>query len=170
MPLDFFADKCQDGTSSQDITTAALFGLCDDRPRQRAYVEKDIASRDNWIATVINANTHEVAFTGIDNCLLITRTSGEIESRCDGMLTFASTIIFVELKEKSRGWLEEGIGQLETTIAIFFATHPSSPYTTHRAQLANSRHPRFPVARNTRSQQFRDKTGVTLLVETDIVL
>ncbi|RIY09817.1 hypothetical protein D0T11_11650 [Hymenobacter rubripertinctus] len=168
MAVDFFSGVCQNGDSAQDVTTAATFGLCDDRPRARAYL--DHATPAQWVAVVDNRSEHEVTFTSIDNCLEIRRSDGNMESRCDGMLTYAGSIIFVELKEKNRSFLEEGLGQLETTILLFAAAHPERTYLTRKAYLANSRHPRFAAGRNTRAQQFRDRTGITPLVENTIVL
>lgn len=168
MPVDFFSRVCQNGLSSQDISTAAIFGLCDDRPRDRAYLDHTTPTK--WIAIVDNRHQYEVTFTSIDNCIEIRRPDGTLESRCDGMLTYADSIIFVELKEKNRSFLEEGLGQLETTILLFSTAHPTQTYLTRKAYLANSRHPRFAAGRNARVQQFRDKTGITPLVQNNIVL
>ena len=168
MPVDFFSGVCQNGVSSQDVSTAATFGLCDDRPRERAYL--DHATPAKWIAVIDNRHRQEVTFTSIDNCLELRRPDGTLESRCDGMLTYATSIVFVELKEKNRSFLAEGLGQLETTILLFLAAHPARTYLTQRAYLANSRHPRFATARNTSVQQFRDRTGITPLVQNNIVL
>lgn len=168
MPLNFFAGTCDNGVSSEDITTEATFGLCDDVPRNRAYM--DITRPHVWVAAVDNANRYEVTFTSIDNCLEIRRPDGTMESRCDGMLTYNTTIVFVELKEKNRSWLEEGIGQLEATILLFFAHHPDRIYTSRQAYLANSRRPLFFAGRNTRTQEFRDKTGITPSVRNTIKL
>lgn len=168
MSVDFFSGVCQNGLSSQDISTAATFGLCDDRPRDRAYL--DYATPAKWIAIIDNRPQYEVTFTSIDKCLEIRRPDGTLESRCDGMLTYTDSIVFVELKEKNRSFLEEGLGQLETTILLFLAAHPARTYLTRKAYLANSRHPRFAATRSTRVQQFRDRTGIIPLVQNNIVL
>ncbi|MGI4872112.1 MAG: hypothetical protein ACRYFX_13150 [Janthinobacterium lividum] len=168
MPVDFFSGTCQNGVSSRDITTAALFGLCDDIPRNRAYI--DTASPPKWIAIVENSPAYEVTFTSIDNCIEIRRPDGTMESRCDGMLTYDDSIVFVELKEKNRGWLEEGLGQLETTLLIFKATHPERTYASQRVCLANSRHPLFAAGRATHTQEFKDKTGIVPLIQNKITL
>lgn len=168
MPINFFSGNCQNGDSSQDVTTAATFGICDDRPRLRAYLDYNTPA--NWIAKVENNHQREVTFTSIDNCIEIRRPDGNMESRCDGMLTYDDCIIFVELKEKNRSFLEEGLNQLETTIRLFQTAHPERTYLTRKAYLANSRHPLFAAGRNTRAQQFRDSTGITPLVHNNIVI
>lgn len=175
MSVDFFTGSCQDGGPSQDTTRAERFGLCDDVPGSRAYVDE--ATPAKWIAVVDNPKTYEVTFTSIDNCIRIDKIRidkpGELPrkaSRCDGVLTYESTIIFVELKAKNRDWLEQGIGQLQTTIAVFFANYSAASYSARKAYLANSDHPRSNSSRISRTQKFQDETGVALFVEAGIKL
>jgi hypothetical protein len=89
MPLNFFSGICQNGASSQDVSAAAVFGICDDVPRSRAYI--DTATTSKWIAIVDNHNQYEVTFTSIDNCIEIRRPDGSMESR--GMLSYNSSIV-----------------------------------------------------------------------------
>jgi len=168
MPVDFFSGTCQNSVSSQDKTTATDFGLCDDVPRSRAYI--DTTTPAKWIAVVVNHNQYEVTFTSIDNCIEIRRLDGSMESRCDGMLTYNDSIVFVELKEKNRSWVEEGLGQLATTLLIFRTAHPDQTYSSQRAYLANSRHPLFSTGRATHTQEFKDKTGITPSIQNKIIL
>lgn len=167
--IDFLSGTCQDGTTPAQETTAAVeFGLCDDVPKSPAYL--DLHSPGKWIACVRNAKAYAVTFTSIDNCIEVRRANGEMESRCDGLLTYDDHLIFVELKEKNRSWLEEGIGQLAITIPLFFANHARESFVSQKAYLANSRHLLFQFSRTSRTQKFQDDTGVLLFVEAEIVL
>jgi len=165
MSINFFEDGCQ------DLTNQSIFGLCDDIPQHRAYV--DIVDSAKWIAIVDNSKNLEVTFTAIDNCIEIKRADGSIDSRCDGMLTSTDILIFVELKERDVAntiWINKGEDQLRNIIKIFEINHDSSIYTFKKAYLANRIKPNFPIGQMSRMQKFEDETGYIFLVQQNIIL
>src|SRR4051812_22727641 len=93
MKVNFSRAECQDNSDKK------LFGLCDSQIGERAYLDESDGSK--WIAVVINEDKYGTTFTAIDNCIETKRDDGEIDKRCDGFLSYNSTVIFVELKERN---------------------------------------------------------------------
>jgi len=95
MKINFFDKKCQSQTHRHE------FGICDPPfpPETPAYL--DTENPRDWIAIVENYQEIEVTFTAIDKCIEIRKVDGSgMDKRCDGMLTYANCLIFVELKER----------------------------------------------------------------------
>ena len=92
MPIDFFKEHCKTHSNKDK------FGLCDDPPLSEnpAYIDEE--NTTDWIGIVDNTPKKEIDFFAIDRCVDVLRLDGEMESRCDGMLRYNSTIVFVELK------------------------------------------------------------------------
>lgn len=154
MAIDFNQTQCQSNT------TEALFGLCDDEDSKPAYIShnKEIA----WNATVVNDNNVDVMFTAIDNCIDIRRQDGNLESRCDGMLTYPDNIVFVELKNQRADWITDGINQLDATIDVYKANADILSIRKRRAVVVNKRHPHFQKLGNEMMQRFFSKHRVRL--------
>ena len=157
----------------QDITSAKLFGLCDDetRPQERAYLDEQ--NGGTWIAVVHNDEAFEVTFTAIDNCIETRRADGKMDSRCDGMLTYNTSVVFVELKERGgwgKNWVKDGDAQLRTSIGYFEANTDTGHLTEKRALLANSEHPRFRDSQIGRMERFREETKYVLRIANRIHL
>ncbi|MDR1938346.1 MAG: hypothetical protein LBQ73_07600 [Tannerellaceae bacterium] len=155
------------------FSNKALFGLCDDPPP--AYIDE--ANPSQWIAEVSNKNTYPVDFIAIDNCdeFDFRREDGTKDKRCDGVLTYDATLIFVELKQrkgKKEGnkWIREGEEQLRSTINYFEKTPEAKNYTTKKAYIANSKHPEFNRGRQEKLNNFLKETGYVLRIENKIVL
>ena len=111
MAVDFKKSACREKTN------ANLFGICDDPPPTKNPAYLDYSDSDNWIAWVDNQLTKSITFTAIDHCIEIDSSRGE---RCDGLLEFDTTIIFVELKDRDGGrWLGKARDQLKNTIDIY---------------------------------------------------
>ncbi|MBK6964028.1 MAG: hypothetical protein IPH20_08775 [Bacteroidales bacterium] len=108
----FFQDACQETQLNND-----LFGICDDQNGRKAYTS--LININNWVAKVQNGNNKSVVFTAIDNCISIVDENGNMTKRCDGMLTYADNVVFVELKDKNADWISQAVEQLETTIQYF---------------------------------------------------
>ncbi|MGV6946777.1 hypothetical protein [Sphingobacterium kyonggiense] len=162
MKLDFYDAKCQ--SAGIDLQ---LFGICDDEDGKKAYVDSD---QDNkWIATVLNSRQLPITFTAIDNCIEILRDNGEMENRCDGMLTYPDNIVFIELKnQRTGGWIGDGLDQIETTIIHFKANHKLNDIKYKRAFVANKRKIYFHVLDTERKRRFFDKYRVRIHVGGDI--
>lgn len=163
MKIDFLDDKCL------TITRDTRFGICDDDDKQPAYVNKDVDER-KWIAKIDNAQGLEVWFRAIDNCIALFREKGEMISRCDAMLTYEGTIVFIELKDKVGGWKAEGIAQIEETLRLFIENHGDYYYSfkKKRAFIANRRHPNFHVIENETMRRFSSQFGIWLGIRATI--
>jgi hypothetical protein len=158
----FKEEKCQ--TNS----TKKRFGLCDDPPPAKtpAYIDETDGSK--WIAVVENEHRYAVTFTAIDNCIELLRPDGKMKQRCDGMLHYDATIIFVELKDrdtKGNAWVEDAIPQLKSSIEVFEDTEMADTFTHKLAYIANRQHPRFKSTQQRRMDAFFEDTNYVLRVE-----
>ncbi|MGL5133932.1 MAG: hypothetical protein ACRC78_15515, partial [Planktothrix sp.] len=91
--------------------------------------------------------------------------------RCDGILTYQNSIIFVELKERNyrnSTWIEEGEKQLKNTIELFIENNKITNYKSKKAYIANRKKPSFQYAHNERMQKFRNTTGFRLIIQNTI--
>jgi len=167
MSINFSELKCQ------CITEKKLFGICDDPPPppKQAYIDEENGAK--WIAVVVNEDRQEVTFTAIDNCIEIRSKNGKLAKRCDGVLTFDSTIVFVELKErdiKGNLWVKDADKQLRSTIGYFEKSDESENYKIKKAYIANREKPRFKESQKDRMDQFFIETGYVLRIEKRIIL
>ena len=167
MSIEFQIPKCQ--TSSEKYR----FGLCDDPApaKNPAYIDESDGSK--WIAVVENEDKFLTIFTAIDNCIEIKSADGRMEKRCDGMLTYNSTVIFVELKQRSakgNAWVEDALPQLKNSIAHFEKTELSENYEQKKAYISNSEHPKFKASQTGRMEKFYIDTGYILRIEARISL
>ncbi len=161
MSINFFEAKCQ------SITRESLFGLCDDEDGSPAYL--DYSNKAKWNAKVNNTvPPREMVFTAIDNCVEMFRENGEMENRCDGVLTYGDNIIFVELKNKGSNWISEGMRQLEVTIRVFDNSNGLSNYRHKRAFVANKKHPHFHKIDVEKKRKFWDDYRVRLNIDANI--
>ena len=162
MNVNFDELKCQ--TSSNRKT----FGLCDDPPpaKNPAYIAE--ANGVNWIAVVENESQHQITFTAIDNCIETLRTDGKMKQRCDGMLTYNSTVIFVELKNRDaqgNAWVEDAIPQLKSSIESFEDTLMADGFNKKLAYVSNKQHPKFKSTQQRRMDAFFDDTNYVLRIQ-----
>jgi hypothetical protein len=167
MKIDFKVAKCQTYSNKR------LFGLCDDPypAKNPAYIDENDGSK--WIGVVVNDDCFNVTFTAIDNCIVINRKDGKLDKRCDGILTYNSTVIFVELKErgaKGNKWVEDAEKQLKTSISHFENSDDTDNYIVKKAFIANSEHPKFKVSQKRRMEQFLNDSGYVLRIENRIIL
>ncbi len=128
---DFFTGQCENGQPSDTLVTEPLFGICDDATQryEPAYVSTGLEAQASWIARVDNSAGYEVIFKPVDNCIPIFKGNGKKQSRCDGILLYASTIVFVELKEQvdpGKKWAFEGSEQVKQTIKDFRDSHDTT--------------------------------------------
>lgn len=150
MGIDFFNTQCKSSSNKK------IFGLCDDPPpaENPAYIDED--NGENWIAVVENHYEQEINFVAIDNCILIKRENGEPSKRCDGMLYFEDTVIFVELKDRKgtpKDWKEDAENQLKETISFFEKQNEAKNFKNKKAYICNKTVPKA----NTKNQARMDK-------------
>lgn len=157
----------------QTFSDYKIFGLCDDPPppHKVAYIDENDGRK--WIAVVVNEDRNIVTFTAIDHCIEIKRKDGKASKRCDGVLTYNSTVIFVELKQisgKGNDWVKDAEEQLKVTIGHFELEKESENYANKKAYVANSEHPKFKESQTRRMNKFLDDTGYVLRVENRIII
>ena len=163
MPVDFFSAACKSKSS------VAEFGICDDPspPNTPAYVDEDTSNKQKWIATVNNSSLKPIEFFAIDNCVRLSKPGGGAQCRCDGLLRFDNTLIFVELKSGMRGWLGKGREQLTETIERFRVEDTTS-FEEVRAYLCNSMRPRAAQNHMPEIAKFKKATGLILRIKQEI--
>ena len=167
MSINFFEVGCQTSSSRK------VFGLCDDPPPAANPAYIDEADGAKWIAVVENEDLHDVTFTAIDHCIVIVRPDGKPAKKCDGALSFNSTIIFVELKQQDtnrKEWIKEGEMQLRTTIDYFEREDVAEDFENKQAFIANSDRPKFMETQAGRMNQFIIDTGYVLRIVNRIKL
>ncbi|HRG37164.1 MAG TPA: hypothetical protein PK289_01420 [Bacteroidia bacterium] len=162
MSVNFDEGGCQ--TKSNKRT----FGLCDDpHPAMKpAYIDESNGSR--WIAIVENQRLQQITFTAIDNCIKIVGQNDKSKQRCDGMLTYDSTVIFVELKDRNaRGnaWVEDAIPQLKSSIESFEDTEMANRFNKKHAYISNKQHPQFKASQQIRMNDFLKKQIMFYMLE-----
>ena len=137
MKVNFFDIKCQ------TITKENIFGICENEANKPAFL--DFKNTKNWIVTIENFNSKEIKFTAIDHCVDIKRENNELENRCDVMLQFEKNIIFIELKNKKKDWINKGFEQLEKTIKIFIENNRNYFYElkSRKAYVSNKKTSKF---------------------------
>ncbi|SFE96730.1 hypothetical protein SAMN05518672_11372 [Chitinophaga sp. CF118] len=167
MSIEFNAVNCQTHSNKK------LFGLCDDPPPKKnpAYIDESDGAK--WVAVVVNDDQYTTTFTAIDNCIEMKRKNETMDKRCDGVLTYDSNVIFVELKERGaigNMWVKDAEKQLRTSISYFEDTDESEGYRRKKAYIANSEHPKFKESQTRRMEQFLTDTGYVLRIENRIVL
>jgi len=150
-----------------------IFGICDEPAPNKDPAYLDESNGQDWLAVVVNEPLFIVTFTAIDNCIELIRDDGKSDKRCDGMLTFESTVIFVELKDrKSKGnqWVKDGEHQLRRTIEQFEQKESTKEYSSKKAYIANNQRPKFKSSQIRRMDQFLVDTGYVLRIENRILL
>ena len=168
MAVDFVTPACVSSTR------AKLFGICDDvpPPAKPAYI--DHRDGRKWIAVVVNEPHFEVKFTAIDHCIEgMIRPDRTPDNRCDGMLTFNDSVIFIELKEVDMDgskWIKKADLQLRNTIKYFKEETISDSFRIRKAYIANSDRPKFRDSQQVRMEKFEDETGYVLRIENRIIL
>lgn len=161
MSINFNVIKCQTQSGRR------RFGLCDDPSpaKNPAYIDEIDGTK--WIAVVENEHRYDATFTAIDNCIEIRRSDGTVEKRCDGMLSYNSTVIFVELKQrgtKGNQWVKDAELQLKASIEEFERTDLAEDFSIKQAYISNSEHPKFKSSQLRRMEQFFTDTGYVLRI------
>ncbi len=163
--IDFFNNNCK-----ENIRTDEEFGICDNQDGTKAYSAKN--NSENWIAIVKNSNQKEIIFTAIDNCIQVYKQgTRDLESSCDGMLSFEDSLYLVELKKQGTGgWLPKAIRQLQNTIALIIKNNDISDIKYKKAFACNKKHPYFQVIESERKKRFYDTTGFRIDAQNEIVV
>ncbi len=166
MSIDFLKADCQ------NTTNEIRFGLYD--AEDQTPVEIKLTDEDVWNATILNNDSKSILITAIDNCIDVFRPNGEMDNRCDCMLTYDTTILFVELKNKRDSWQSEGLAQIENIVKIMVAENPDfyNGFTKRRAIVANRKHqfPAFQESNLEQRQYFSSKYKMRIQFEAEIII
>ncbi len=164
MKIDFFIPACQTSNISD-----LVFGITDPQDGGPAYI--DLSNPQVWIAEVENRSKKTLNFTAVDNCIDIYRTDGQMDNRCDGILTGEDYLIFIELKDQRSEWIQHAVeNQLKTTIRYFAQNYDISKYKKRFAYVCNKRHPQFQYSHMSMMEEFRHVTGIRLCIVNKIVI
>jgi len=150
----------------QDQTNEPIFGIKDDNNHERAYL--DYGNGRFWLATIENTSRYEVIFTALDNCIELRKANGHLESRCEGMLTYNDTIIFVEIKARTgdmKTWAKDADKQLRNSIALIESRVNLDTFTVKRAAISNSLMRRLGEKTTERIKRFKNETGYILTID-----
>jgi hypothetical protein len=151
MAINFFESKCK------SVTREKVFGIYDVPPAKLDFEDSDI-----WNVWVDNDKEIEISFIVIDGCVEIPHSEG---GRCEGMLTYNDTLIFIELKDRGTGrWAGKARDQLINTILLFKRDVGLTGYRRLYGHIANKQRPYFKSGGKAFSQEFEDKTGFILRV------
>jgi hypothetical protein len=162
MKVNFLENLCKEPTRNN-----TLFGLCDDQNGQKSYSNSE--NPEKWMATVRNDKSINLVFTPVDNCLI---KSNELagRGRCDGLLTSAEHLYFIELKDQAKSWISEAVEQLESTIEIFKENHNISEFRHKKAFACNKQHRHFQEIDNEINLSFFRKHKVRIDIQADIIV
>ena len=115
---------------------------------------------------IINPQHLSYDFVPVDNNIRVLdpQTQNKI-SICDAMILTEDfqDIYFIELKDVRKQWISKAIGQLESTIKIFNASHDNIAFNHRLAYASNRRHP-YPYSYREKEEQFRKSLGFKLVV------
>lgn len=143
----------------------SLLGIQDGRP---AYVTTK-GEQMGWNAVVDNPDGHNLAFVPLDHNIIIHPTPETTYSLCDCMLYRGTHwLVLVELKDQARGWIEDAISQLKSTIKLIQANPKTKDFTLHEAYAANKQHPAFHFSAKSRMNEFRNETKFRLVISNRI--
>ena len=166
MSIDFTKRACQ------TITRAQRFGLYDEDDKSPAMIK--LIDEPTWNATVINSNSKTILFTAIDNCIDVFKDNGELDSRCDCMLSYDTTLLLIELKNKRGSWQSEGLGQIENIAKKMSAELPGfySGFRKRKAIVANRRNkfPSFHESNTEQRQYFSSKYKMRIQFDSEIII
>lgn len=165
--IDFFPEE------HKTVSSKKRFGICDETPppNKKAYIDE--ANGQNWIAIVENFYEDEISFIPVDNCIDLRRPDNKQDNRCDGLIYYNKTIIFVELKtsvSKSRYWIDDGEKQLRVTIGHFEKCFEAKGFEVKKAYISNRAKPQFRRSMAERMENFFYDTGYVLRIENRINL
>lgn len=160
-------------TLCEDVTQARRFGICDDKPNERAYVDGNKNNGDKWMAVVQNDNRKKVIFTALDHCIEIRKANGNMEKRCEGVITYDDTIIFIEIKERTgdaQTWVKDADKQLRNSISLITSKINLDRYSIKKASITNRLRTRSKEKHSVRMKKFLEETGYILRVDNRIII
>jgi hypothetical protein len=156
-------------SSKQYTSNKKKFGLCDKEPPPHLPAYLDESNGQNWIAVVHNFYQRTIKFVALDNCIELKKQDGKQDKCSDGLLTYNSTVIFVELTTRTDSrWRKDKYEQLCVTIDHFEDTKDSDKYNVKKAYIANNNRPKFKTSYEVLANKFWKDTGYVLRIQNRI--
>lgn len=151
--------------SGLSMISESLFGIQDGRP---AFVTTE-GEQKGWNAVVDNPVANQVAFVPLDHNIVIHPTPETTYSLCDCLLYRGTHwLALVELKDQAKGWIEDAICQLMSTIRLIQDDSSTADFALHEAYAANKQHPAFHFSAKSRMNEFRNETNFRLIITNQI--
>lgn len=166
MSVEFLKADCQNTTNEMK------FGLYD--AEDQTLVTIKLTDEELWNATILNNDSKNILVTAIDNCIDMFRQNGDMDNRCDCMLTYDTSILFIELKNKRDSWQSEGLAQIENVVKIMIAEIPGfyNGFAKRKAIVVNRKHqfPSFQESNPEQRQLFWSKYKIRVQFKAEIVV
>lgn len=166
--IDFFSEQWHSERSA-----AALLLIFDEGGEGDMARMTDDNSVQRTSVALYNDNHKIIWFLPVDHNVEIKKeNSTDDESVCDYIFTVndIEQIVFGEIKNRKKQWINDGISQLGNTIEIFKSNHDILQWNSRRAFVSNRFFPHHRQCTITREEQFRDKYKVRLYVQNSIVV
>ncbi len=150
---------------SVSVDKSDEFGICEDKTAKElpAYIDYD--NEDLWDAVVETHGLVDLNFIAVDNNIPYNDEKGNERKRCDAILYTEQTVVFIELKNQDRNWLNEAIGQLKSTIEHFKNEEDITKFKYRKSYACNKSHPHFNYQFKDRIQKFSKETRIILRTE-----
>jgi len=125
-----------------------------------AFIDYD--NKKDWNAIIESSGRSDFNFIAVDNNIPYYDKNGNEKNRCDAMIWTENTVVFIELKDKAKDWLDDAIVQLKSTIELFEETDGLDKFKFKKAYACNKSRPSFNHQFKDRMQQFFRDTRVSL--------
>lgn len=157
---------------SETLSAPLLYIYDEGGENDIAHITDDAAWASNS-AKISNSLKNTIWFLPVDHNLDIKKEkSSDLESTCDYLFTVNANeqIVFGEIKNRRKNWINEAIGQLSKTIEIFQFNHNLLNWSERKAYVSNYHKSKHRECTITREEEFGDKYDVRLLIQSDINL
>ncbi len=153
------------------VTDEALFGVIDKADSTPVQVTTD--RRLQWGTTIENPERKTLLVLPVDKNVKIRKKDNENnkEKLCDFLMRShvdTAILCFVELKDKKKSPLSEGIEQIGTTINAYKLYHSVDCFQYKRAYIVNGRHPHVQSAQANIMRDFKRDFGFVLRMASNI--
>ncbi len=150
---------------SETVEIVPEFGICDNKTEKEKPAFLLYDNKEAWNAVVVSENKTDFNFIAVDNNIPYSDKKGNEKKRCDAMLWTSNSVVFIELKDQARDWLDKAIEQLKSTIEYFDNVDGLNKFKFKKAYVCNKARPFFNYQFKDRIQQFYNETGVNLRTE-----
>ena len=190
MPVDFYAKPCNnpkgncqtESLQCLQLIPHATFGISDVEGGQNIPAKITSSPNPETDFIVNNNSGVEVFFKAVDWCVPICRTgtydlredernpelfsSDDVENgdpikRCEGFIQYNNSIVFIEIKNKTRGsWLKDSREKFEETILSYREHHSTETITIEKPIACNPSYKGLHQNEMEQQRILKDKIGV----------